>query len=74
MIGESCLQRQQQADWLEPSEGSDPPLMQAIDRLNQRFGRGLVKVSTGGLLGQWQMKQERRSANYTTSWEDMPVV
>ena len=74
VLSEISPQTQQQADWLEPSEGSDQPLMQAIDRLNQRFGRGLVKVSTGGLLGQWQMKQERRSANYTTRWEDMPVV
>lgn len=49
-------------------------LMLALDVLNQRFGRGPVKVSTQGAYKQWQMKQERKSPHYTTDWYSIPVV
>jgi DNA polymerase V len=48
--------------------------MQALDHLNARYGRGAVKVSTQGAYAGWQMKQERKSPNYTTSWTDVPLV
>jgi DNA polymerase V len=63
-----------QDDWLEPAGSPDSRLMAALDTLNQRFGRGTVKVSTQGAYTQWQMRQERKSPNYTTDWEDLPVV
>ena len=64
----------QQADWIEPDVLSNGKLMQALDGLNQRYGRGAVKVSTQGAYKEWQMRQERKSPNYTTCWEDVPVV
>jgi DNA polymerase V len=48
--------------------------MQTLDQLNQRFGRGTVKVSTQGAYTVWQMRQERKSPNYTTDWHEVPVV
>jgi DNA polymerase V len=48
--------------------------MNALDGLNQRFGRGTVKVSTQGAYKEWQMKQERKSPNYTTDWDEVPYV
>ena len=63
-----------QADLLEPLTTSDTKLMRAIDGLNSRFGRGTVKVSTGGLRDEWAMKQERKSPNYTTDWDAVPAV
>jgi DNA polymerase V len=64
-----------QADWIEPDMLiSNDKLMQALDGLNQRFGRGAVTVSTQGAYKEWQMRQERQSPNYTTCWEDVPVV
>lgn len=63
-----------QADWLEPLTTSNTRLMDAVDGLNTRFGRGTVKVSTGGLLGEWAMRQERKSPNYTTDWDEVPCV
>jgi DNA polymerase V len=63
-----------QADLLEPIKTSDTKLMTAIDGLNARFGRGTVKVSTGGLRDEWAMRQERKSPNYTTDWDAMPVA
>jgi DNA polymerase V len=74
VLSDITPQTQLQTDWLEPAHTSDTPLMQALDALNQRFGKGAVTVSTGGLLRQWHMRQERRSPNYTTRWSDVPTV
>lgn len=52
-------------------------LMVALDTLNQRFGKGTVHSgSTGGTNKgkDWGMKQERRTPQYTTRWEDVPVA
>jgi DNA polymerase V len=52
-------------------------LMTALDAVNQRFGKGTMKMASAGLDGecrQWSMKQERRTPAYTTNWADMPVA
>jgi len=49
-------------------------LMTAVDALNKRFGRGFVKISTQGAFSQWQMRQERKSPNYTTDWTALPLA
>lgn len=63
---------------LEPEEERDKGgLMGALDGLNRRYGRGTVLLGSTGLQGdqrRWSMKQERRTPQYTTRWEDMPVV
>jgi len=59
---------------MEPGKGR---LMGALDLINRRYGRGTVLVASTGLEGdrrRWAMKQERRTPQYTTRWEDMPVV
>lgn len=63
-----------QGDLLEPLAAGDNRLMKAIDGLNSRFGRGTIKVSTGGIRGEWGMRQERKSPNYTTYWSELPAV
>ena len=35
---------------------------------------GTVKVSTQGEFRDWEMRQERKSPNYTTCWDQVPVV
>jgi DNA polymerase V len=54
-----------------------PKLMQALDALNTRYGRGAVLLASAGLAGEkrlWSMRQERKTPGYTTCWEDMPVA
>lgn len=63
-----------QGDWLEPAQTSNTKLMDALDALNQRFGRGTVKVSTQGAYKTWQMRQERKSPSYTTQWDQTPIA
>jgi DNA polymerase V len=52
-------------------------LMSALDTINQRFGKGTMKMASAGLGGDrrvWSMKQERRTPGYTTDWDDIPVA
>ena len=60
-----------------PVPNARPRLMDALDSVNDRFGRGTLKLASAGLgttPRNWTMKQERRTPAYTTRWEDMPVV
>ena len=48
-------------------------LMQTLDKLNSRFGKGTVKLSQDGARYSWQMRQENKSPAYTTNWKELPV-
>ena len=77
----SAKLRQGELD-LEPLEAQDcarERLMEALDELNQRYGRGTLKLASAGIEAKgerasWAMRQERRSPAYTTSWNDMLEV
>ena len=77
----SAKLRQGELD-LEPQETEDSTrerLMGVLDELNQRFGRGTVKLASAGIQATGErarraMRQERRSPAYTTCWEDMLEV
>jgi DNA polymerase V len=52
-------------------------LWAALDRLNDRYGRGTLGQASAGLGGdqrRWTMKQEWRTPQYTTNWEHLPVA
>jgi DNA polymerase V len=52
-------------------------LMQAMDEVNQRFGRGTLHLASAGTAGRhraWSMKQERRSPGFTTDWGGLACV
>ena len=75
MLSEISPVTQQQGDWLQDTQQANKhKLMDALDALNARYGRGAVSVSTPSGHSGWQMKQERKSPNYTTSWTDLPLV
>ena len=78
---------QGELDWGDTDKGSDTAslaqaddksrLMGALDNINQRFGKGTMKMASAGLEGDrrvWSMKQERRTPAYTTCWADIPVA
>lgn len=51
--------------------------MQALDAVNDGWGRGVLKVASGKVGAApraWGMKQDRKSPDYTTSWDDMPTA
>lgn len=51
----------------------DPALMKTLDQINARFGKGTLKLSQDGSCRSWQMRQERKSPEYTTNWAELPV-
>ena len=49
-------------------------LMQAIDAVNSRMGRGAIRFGAEGRNHTWSMRQERQTPAYTTCWDDLPRV
>ncbi|BCB25917.1 DNA polymerase V subunit UmuC [Sulfurimicrobium lacus] len=49
-------------------------LMQALDRINQTFGQGTIKLAGEGLTPHWHTKSERKSPCYTTRLSDVVVA
>ena len=52
-------------------------LMQALDTVNQRYGRGTLTMASAGLRNEqrsWNMKQERLTPGYTTDWDGLALV
>jgi len=62
---------------LETEAPDRPELMKALDRLNQRYGKGTLLLGSAGTAGDkrlWSMRQEMRTPHYTTRWEDVPLA
>lgn len=51
-------------------------LMQVLTRVNQKFGRHAIHLAAEGAnkYQAWRMKSAHKSPNYTTCWNDLPVV
>jgi DNA polymerase V len=60
-----------------PKSDARASLMATLDRVNNRYGRGSLRVARAdNAVPQraWAMKQERRTPNYTTDWRDLVLV
>jgi DNA polymerase V len=52
-------------------------LMAAMDAMNQRYGRGTLKLASAGIpraIKLWAMWQERKTTAYTTDWTGLLSV
>ena len=49
-------------------------LMQTIDALNNRFGKGTLFFAAAGTDPRWKMRSDKRSRHYTTDWDDLPIA
>lgn len=56
-----------------PRRGSDK-LMEVLDHLNAKEGRGALYFAGQGIQQQWAMKREMLSPRYTTRYEDLLQV
>ncbi|GAA4017735.1 DUF4113 domain-containing protein [Actimicrobium antarcticum] len=54
--------------------GDGAAMMRTLDNLNQRLGKGAVSIASAGTRNDWAMKRERKTPDYTTNWEDIPVA
>ena len=60
---------------LDDTRCANPALMTALDTVNDRYGKGTLRVASAGAPTQkrtWDMKQQLRTPHYTTSWTDLP--
>jgi DNA polymerase V len=63
-----------QGDLFAPAtKKNNPQLMQTLDNINQRYGKGSLKLSRDGSRQTWKMRQENKSPEYTTNWAELPV-
>ena len=59
---------------------ADERLMEAVDRVNRKHGRGTLRLAAAGLPGSetagrdWTMKRQNKSPRYTTRWAELPVA
>lgn len=49
-------------------------LMNVMDQINARMGRGTIKLASEGFKQPWKMKQGNKSPNYTTNWDELICV
>lgn len=48
--------------------------MQVMDAINKKWGRGTLRAAAASGKQAWQMRRERLSPAYTTSWAELPVA
>lgn len=49
-------------------------LMDVLDAINKKMGRGSIKLASEGSKRPWKMKQGNKSPNYTTDWNETPTA
>ncbi len=54
--------------------GRQRKLMESLDQLNRRYGRGTLQIATQGTTRQWRLRQEKLSPAYTTRWSELMEI
>jgi DNA polymerase V len=67
-------QNYQQMDIFNSPDARHTPLMQAMDKINNRWGRHTIHSATTGFDQHWQHRQLRKSPAYTTKWTELPIA
>lgn len=49
-------------------------LMATLDAVNTKWERGTLRVASAGDAQPWQMRRERMTPAYTSSWNELPVA
>lgn len=72
-----CLMELMDADAAIPdlfSTTGTPAVITAMDKINQRFGDGTVRISRNDASTRgWRPRKDQISPAYTTQWKDFPV-
>ena len=51
-------------------------LMQTLDAVNRKYGKNMLGTGAAGIAARhaWSVKSDNRTPNYTTRWEELPIV
>lgn len=65
-----------QSDLFGFSEGTgkSDSLMESIDLINDKYGRGVVRLASEGIKQTWAMRRAFKSPNYTGNLLEMPMI
>ena len=66
-------ERFNQGDLFSASQ-DNPTLMKSMDKINQQFGKGTLRLASEQASKQWIMKRAFLSPRYTTRWRDIPQI
>ena len=53
---------------------SDTSLMDALDRINRKWGGNTVRYAVSGFKKSWTFRRDHLSRAYTTKWDQLPIV
>jgi len=75
MLNDIVPRGEVQEELFVPGDGEGSGnLMEALDGVNRRFGRGALRFAGEGFTKGWKTRFSRRSPGYTTRWEDLPTA
>lgn len=75
MLLDLCPKGQGQEDlFMASGNPKQLPLMQALDRVNARWGSGTLFYAGAGVKRPWAMKRQSKSPSYTTNWQELPTI
>ncbi len=61
-------------DFPSSTDAKAGTLMALMDGINQKWGRGAIRLAAERRHHPWQMRRDRMSPRYTTSWDELPKV
>ncbi|WP_339683771.1 Y-family DNA polymerase [uncultured Pseudoalteromonas sp.] len=68
------IAQQFQQDDLFNKRTDNPPLMNCLDAINKRYGKGMLSLASSKLNEGWHMNRNFLSPQYTTRWRDIPKI
>ncbi|WP_317112209.1 DUF4113 domain-containing protein [Chroococcidiopsis sp. SAG 2025] len=74
LVDENIIQLSLFDDDYDPTDERSKQLMQAIDELNQLYGRDLVRFAAVGTNQHWQTRARYCSNRWTTRWSELPIA
>lgn len=53
-------------------DGKTSQLMGTLDRINQKYSKGTIRLASEGVQKAWVMRRSFKSPNYTGDWKELP--
>ena len=76
MINDIVSEENAPLDFFEPSYLDDErkTIMDCVDNINKKMGNNKVTYAKAGTKQKWKMKREKLTPQYTTKWDELPIV
>lgn len=74
MLFDIISEKDVQFDLFIKNDDKKKVLMLAIDEINNRFGRNMIKTLSSGFNHKWKMNQNNLSSRFTTRWDELLTI